>query len=194
MIPTYNPLDFENLDLRKYHIKSLKDVQRFIEFTMSRLDEAEHVIKKVANENSTLKSIAHQMTRQQEKINLMYGNPNNNDAIVAATQGTSAEAKVETVEDVAAEKQKAELLEEVRQAAANETLAPQRDDEDINDRVSAEIDKYKLVIGVNNAGKERLYWYRDKANAKGAFYKQMCKETDIPEEIRHQLREAVGRA
>lgn len=192
MIPTYNPVDFENLDLRKYHIRTLKDVQRFIDFTMARLDEANHIVKKVANENSTLKSIASQMTKQQEKINKMYGSPYNNDAIVKATQGDSSQAKIESVEDKAVQEERDALLDEMRQAVANDSVTA-RDEEDQDEKLTAELDKYKLVVGRARNGEEKLYWFRDKEKADGAFFKQLTKETNVPEEIRHQLLHMVGR-
>lgn len=194
MIPTYNPLDFENLDLRKYHIKSLRDVQRFMEFMMSRLDEAQHVVKTVANENSTLHSVVKQMQKQQEKINAMYGAPaGNQPRDIPADSGT---AVVQTVEDQTAQAERDALLDDIRQAVANDEEhdeIPKIVDQ-ADDPTSFEYENYKLVVGTYSNGNKRLFWYRDAERKDGGVFKKMVSEKDVPEDIKQHMKEVLGEA
>ena len=57
MLPAYNPENFGNIDLRKYHVREIKDVLRFIEFTVARLDESKHIINKFATRANTLEAV-----------------------------------------------------------------------------------------------------------------------------------------
>lgn len=194
MLPVYNPLDFENLDLRKYHIKSGRDLQRFLQFIDARLDEAQHVVKQILNENSTLKAVTKQMQAQQNKIAAMYGAPTGNQP--RDIPAGSGEAVVQTVEDETANKERESLLDEMRQAVANEEQTedegmPQIAEEDNNQVI--EYDKYKLVVGAYQNGKERLFWYRDAEKKDGTFFKKLVSEKDVPDDIKHNMLAMLGR-
>lgn len=174
MLPVYNPQSFAGVDLRKYHIRDIKDVLKFIEFTVTRLDEAKHVINKHATRANTMQAVVNQMRSQQQKINDMYGAPTDvQEEIKTEDKG---KAVIETVEDVAAAKQKEDLLNEMRAAVAEETVAPV-EGEDPNERVQAEFEKYKAVDG-----KTRIMYYREG---------KMVKEADVPEDIKQALLEAL---
>lgn len=172
MLPVYDLKGFQDIDLRKYHIRDVRDALRFIEFVMVRLEEAKHVINKQANRLNTSQAIVKQMKEQQEKINRLYGAP---EAVANEIKGNSTEAVVQTteVEDKTAEAERNALLDEIRQAAADETTAELE-----GDAKTAEYDKYTMT-----RGKHRDMYYREG---------KMVSVKDVPQDIREALENAVG--
>lgn len=173
MLPAYNPENFGNIDLRKYHVREIKDVLRFIEFTVARLDESKHIINKFATRANTLEAVVKQMQAQQQKLSNMYGAPSGNVPTTSANVEDKEKAVIQTAEEKSAEQEKANLLDDLRQAAANETVAAIADDED---KLVAEFEKYKAV-----QGKNRVMFYREG---------KMVSAKDVPEDIKVKL-EAV---
>lgn len=176
MLPAYNMQNFSTMDLRRYHIRDIKDVLRFIEFTVSRLDEAKHIINKTAQRCTTLDAVVKQMQTQQKKMNELYGAPTSvQEQIKGDIDGDKA--VVQEVTDQSAEREKAALLDDIRQAAANETVIP-APAEDPDERLQAEYEKYKMV-----RGKTRDMYYREG---------RMVSAKDVPEDIKAILEEAVA--
>ena len=174
MLPVYDPKAFDGIDLRKYHIRNIKDVIKFNEFVASRMEEAEFVLKKFNNEYATYRTVSDQLRRQVEKQSQAYGNPT-----VSAETKEEAKAVIQTADETA-EQVHQDLLNEIKQAAAEETLVPD-EGEDPNERVTAELDKYKVI-----AGKKGPMFYR--MGEKG--YKLVSKN-DVPEDIKQQLLDIV---
>ncbi len=177
MLPAYNPEAFANIDLRKYHIRTLKDVLRFIEFTTTRMDECKHIINKFATKANTLEAVVAQMQRQQQKINDLYGVPSNNAQTEERPTEDKEKAVIQTAEDKSAEQEKAALLDDLRQAVANEAVKPE-EGEDGDEKLVAEFDKYKLV-----RGKLRDMYYREG---------KMVSAKDVPDDIKQMLEGALN--
>lgn len=168
MLPVYDPKSFASIDLRKYHIRTIQDIIKFNEFVASRTEEMQHVLKKFNTQFATMRGITTQMQKKQEEEAKTYGAP---------VQVNEEHPEIQGVEktDTTEEKHQ-ELLDEIRQAAAEETLVPD-DDEDPNERAMAEFEKYKVV-----AGKKGPMFYRNGDNG----YKLVSKK-DVPEDIKEQL-------
>lgn len=168
MLPVYDPKSFASIDLRKYHIRTIQDIIKFNEFVASRTEEMQHVLKKFNTQFATMRGITTQMQKKQEEEAKSYGAPVQVNEEHPEIQGVE---KVDTTEE-----KHQELLDEIRQAAAEETLVPD-DDEDPNERAMAEFEKYKVV-----AGKKGPMFYRNGDNG----YKLVSKK-DVPEDIKEQL-------
>lgn len=168
MLPVYDPKSFASIDLRKYHIRTIQDIIKFNEFVESRMNEAQHVLKKFNTQFATMKGIATQMQKKQEDDAKEYGAPTPNPGM----------PEIQAVEEKndAAEIIHQALVNEIRQAAAEETMVP-ADEEDPNERAMAEFEKYKVI-----AGKKGPMFYRN--GDKG--YKLVSKN-DVPEDIKEQL-------
>lgn len=173
MLPVYDPKSFASIDLRKYHIRTVQDVIKFNEFVESRMNEAQHVLKKFNTQFATMRGITSQIQQKQEEEVKTYGAP---------AQASPEQPEIQSVEkNDAAEQIHQELVNEIRQAAAEETLVPD-EDEDPNERAMAILGKYKLI-----AGKKGPMYYRDD----GTGYR-LVKKADVPEDIKEQLLSAVG--
>lgn len=170
MLPVYDPKSFDGIDLRKYHIRTVADVIKFNEFVAARLGEAEHVLKKFNTQFATLRGITTQMQKKAEEDAKDYGAPT---PVNDEHPEIQSAAKEET-----ADQRNADLLNEIRQAAAEETLVPDAD-EDPNERATYELEKYKLVVG-----KKYPMFYR-----KGDKGFQLVKLADVPEDIKEALME-----
>lgn len=173
MLPVYDLKGFQDIDLRKYHIRDVKDVLRFIEFMMTRLEEAKHIVNKQANRLNTMQAIVKQMKDQQEKINKMYGTP---EAVASEMKSANpTEAVVQSVvpDDNTSQAEHDALLDEIRQATANETTKNLE-----GDAKTAEYDKYTMT-----RGKVRDMYYREG---------KMVSPKDVPEDIKKALEDAVG--
>lgn len=175
MLPVYNPKSFADVDLRKYHVRDIKDVLRFIEFAVSRLDESKHVINKHATRANTMEAVVRQMRSQQQKINDLYGAPSNVQDDIKKED--KSEAVIEKVEDDTNKAERDSLLDDIRSAVAEETLVPE-ENEDLGDRVQAEYEKYKAV-----AGKNRVMYYREG---------KMVSAKDVPEDIKQILEDTLN--
>lgn len=172
MLPVYDPKSFASIDLRKYHIRTVQDVIKFNEFVSSRLGEAQHVLKKFNTQFATMRGITTQIKKKAEEDQKQYGAP----TVTADVAG-----EIQSVEPVnTAEEEHKALLEEIRQAAVEETIAPEAD-EDPNARAMAELGKYKVIMG-----KKGPMFYRDGGNG---FV--LVKRADVPEDIKQQLIDAA---
>lgn len=176
LIPTYDPKSFASVDLRKYHIRDIKDVIKFHEFVQSRMEECTYVLKKFNTQLATFKAISNQLRKKQEVQQQAYGNPNANKV---ETQEKAPE--IQTV-DRSLEKQHQELLEDIRSAAAEEKLAEAIEESD--EPVEAILGKYKLVYG-----KRGPMYYRE--NEDGRV--KLVSKKDVPEDIKQQLLSTVGK-
>ena len=175
LIPTYDPKSFASVDLRKYHIRDIKDVIKFHEFVASRMEECTYVLKKFNTQMATFKAVSNQLRRKQEIQQQAYGNPTIKQE---APQDTAPE--IQTV-DKSVEKQHEELLKDIRQAQADENLAEQiQSDEPLE----AILGKYKLVYG-----KRGPMYYREGEDGKI----KLVKKADVPEDIKQQLLATVGK-
>ena len=177
LIPTYDPKSFASVDLRKYHIRDIKDVIKFHEFVSTRMEECSYVLKKFNTQMATFKTVTKQLQKKQEEQQMAYGNPTFK--AEEKTQNTAPE--IQTV-DRSVEKQHEELLEDIRNAAAEEKLAAAINDSD--EPVEAILGKYKLVYG-----KKGPMYYRE--NEEGKV--RLVKKTDVPEDIKQQLLSTVGK-
>ena len=167
----YNPQGFASMDLRKFHVRDIKDVLRFIEFTNDRMDECKHVINKFVNRAGIMEAVVSQMQRQQQKINDLYGLPSNSNQI---PDPAKAEGKVEVqkVEEKKEQVERTQLLDELRQAVANETTV---DTTNPDARITAVYEKYKMV-----KGKQRDLYYREG---------KMVSAKDVPDDVKAALEE-----
>lgn len=168
MLPVYDPKSFASIDLRKYHIRTIQDIIKFNEFVASRMDEAQHVLKKFNTQYATLKGITTQMQKKAEDESKEYGKP-----AVVSDEHPEIQGE-EKVDDVQEKHQ--ELIDELKRAAAEETMVPE-EGEDPNERAMAEFEKYKVI-----AGKKGPMFYRNGDNG----YKLVSKN-DVPEDIKEQL-------
>lgn len=176
LIPTYDPKSFASVDLRKYHIRDIKDVIKFHEFVSTRMEECSYVLKKFNTQMATFKTVTRQLQKKQEEQQMAYGNPNFK--AEEKTQDTAPE--IQTV-DRSVEKEHEELLNDIRQAQADENLAEQIESDE---PVEAILGKYKLVYG-----KKGPMYYRE--NEEGKV--RLVKKADVPEDIKQQLLSTVGK-
>lgn len=177
MLPAYSPEPFQNLDLRKYHVRDIRDILKFIEFTMTRLDESKHILNKFNTRYNTLDAVVKQMQRQQQKINDMYGAPEGNKPVIEPEDKKKAVIQ-ESKEDVDTKKERDSLLDDLRQAAAEEKLVKAIAESD-DGTIRAEFDKYKAA---KNVASGRIMYYREG---------KLMKEADVPEDIKALLKEAI---
>lgn len=179
MIPAYAPEPFQNMDLRKYHVRDIKDVLRFIEFTVTRLDESKHILNKFNNRYNTLDAVVKQMQRQQQKISDMYGAPKGNEP-VPEPEDTKKAVIQESKEDISVKKEREALLDDLRAAQAEENLAEAiAESEDDKETIRAEFEKYKAAYNVR-AG--RMMYYREG---------KLVSAKDVPEDIKDMLQDAI---
>ena len=176
-IPTYDPKSFASVDLRKYHIRDIKDVIKFHEFVQTRMEECTYVLKKFNTQMVTFKAVTQQLQRKQEEQQAAYGNPNYKKE--EAVQDTAPE--IQTV-DRSLEKQHQELLDDIRSAQAEENLAEELQESD--EPLEAILGKYKLVYG-----KRGPMFYREGSDGKI----KLVKKTDVPEDIKQQLLSSIGK-
>lgn len=179
MIPAYAPEPFQNLDLRKYHVRDVKDVLRFIEFAVTRLDESKHILNKFNNRYNTLDAVVKQMQKQQQKISDMYGAPRGNEPVIEPEDKEKAVIQ-ESVEDKTQAEERAALLDDLRSVQAEENLAEaiaESDDEE--ETLRAEYEKYKVAY---NIPKNRTMYYREG---------KLVSAKDVPEDIKKMLEEAI---
>ena len=177
MLPAYSPEPFQNLDLRKYHVRDIRDILKFIEFTITRLDESKHILNKFNTRYNTLDAVVKQMQRQQQKINDMYGAPEGNKPAIEPEDKKKAVIQ-ESKEDVDTKKERDSLLDDLRQAAAEEKLVKAIAESD-DGTIRAEFDKYKAA---KNVASGRIMYYREG---------KLMKEADVPEDIKALLKEAI---
>lgn len=177
MLPVYDPKPFETIDLRKYHIRTMKDVVKFHEFVISRMEECKFILNKTNNRLITFDAMQKALREAQEKQQASYGA-----APKPETKETANEPQIQSVDKTAEEEHKA-LLDEMRQAVANETTAEAAASDDPNERLQVEYGKYKAVDG-----KRRVMYFRDNGNG---FL--MCKETDVPDDIKEHLLAGLGK-
>lgn len=176
MLPVYDPKPFETIDLRKYHIRSMKDVVKFHEFVISRMEECKFYLNKMNNKLITFDSMQKALREQQEKQQASYG------AAPKPEDVKPDEPQIQSI-DKTAEQEHQALLDEMRQAVANETTAEAATSDDPNNRLQVEYGKYKAVDG-----KRRVMYFRDAGNG---FV--MCKETEVPDDIKEHLLEGLGK-
>ena len=177
MRPVYDPKSFEGVDLRKYHIRTIKDAIKFLEFVSSRMEEAQFILKKFNNEHATFKTISRQLQRRVEKQQESYG------AAPKVEDNKEKEDEIQKVDD-SAEKEKEALLDEMRQAVANEEPTTEKEveiKEDEVDRKVVQLDKYKAVNG-----KRGVMFYR-----KGVMGFKLVSRKDVPVDIRDRLTDAL---
>ena len=179
LIPTYDPKSFASVDLRKYHIRDIKDVIKFHDFVQSRMEECGYVLKKFNTQMATFKTVSRQLQRKQEEQQAAYGNPNYKKE--EETQSNAPE--IQTV-DRSLEQQHQELLDDIRNAAAEEKLAETIEESTSDDPVEAILGKYKLVYG-----KKGPMYYREDEDGKV----KLVKRADVPEDIKQQLLATVGK-
>lgn len=180
LIPTYDPKSFASVDLRKYHIRDIKDALKFIEFTQSRLEECTYVLKKFNTQMATFKAISHQLQKKQEEQQAFYGK-----STTETTDIQSIAPEIQTV-DQSLEKAHEELLRDIREANAEEQLAEslEVEAENSDDPMEAILGKYKLVYG-----KKGPMYYRE--NEEGRV--RLVKKADVPEDIKQQLLASIGK-
>ena len=178
LIPTYDPKSFASVDLRKYHIRDIVDVIKFHEFVASRMEECSYVLKKFNTRMATFEAVTKQLQKKQEEQQAAYGNPNYKKEEVP---GTTAE--IQTVEeDKSLEREHEELLDDIRQAQAEENLAEAIEESD--EPLQAILGKYKLIYG-----KKGPMYYRE--NEEGKV--KLVSKKDVPEDIKQQLLATVGK-
>ena len=179
MLPAYGPEPFQNLDLRKYHVRDIKDVLRFIDFAVTRLDESKHILNKFNTRYNTLDAVVKQMQKQQQKISDVYGAPEGNKPVVPPEEQEKAVIQ-ESKEDLTAQKEREALLDDLRQAAAEERLAEALEEsEDRDGTLRAEFEKYKAAKRENDG---RVMFDREG---------KMVKASDVPEDIKTNLLAAI---
>lgn len=180
MLPVYDPKSFASIDLRKYHIRDVKDVIKFHEFVASRMEEAQFILKKFNTQLATFKAVSNQLRAKQEVQQQTYGAPTQPSRPVDVPE-------IQTV-DRSLEQQHEELLDDIRKAQAEENLAETLEDAQSNstfdDPVEAVLGKYKLVYG-----KKGPMYYRE--NEEGKI--KLVKKSDVPEDIKQQLLSLVGK-
>lgn len=177
LIPTYDPKSFASVDLRKYHIRDIKDVIKFHEFVASRMEECSYVLKKFNTQMATFKTVTRQLQKKQEEQQMAYGNPNFKKEEV--TQDIAPE--IQTV-DRSVEKAHEALLDDIRSAQAEDNLAEALHDE--NEPLQAILGKYKIIYG-----KKGPMYYRE--NEEGKV--RLVSKKDVPEDIKQQLLASVGK-
>ena len=163
----YNPINFNQIDLRKYHIRDLKDVVKFSEFVISRMEEVRQVVRKENNRLSTLTSLLESYKKQSRDVIAAYGNSN--------YQAPAEEVKVETIkpaEATSVEAEHKELLDEIRGTG-----------NDADERRVAELEVGDHVYRATN-GKKRVMFYKDG---------RLTKDENVPEETRKELLSVLGK-
>lgn len=185
MMPAYAPEGFQNLDLRKYHVRDIKDVIRFIDFISTRLDESKHILNKFNTRYNTLDAVVKQMQSQQQKINSMYGAPEGNKPELPAEDKEKAVIQT-SEEDRTVEQNKAALLDEMRKATANDEFqgnVAAGTQEERDEKLIVELEKYKLVQGKSRDGSPRLMYFREG---------KLTAEKDIPDDVVATLKETLA--
>lgn len=177
LIPTYDPKSFASVDLRKYHIRDIKDVIKFHEFVASRMEECTYVLKKFNTQMATFKHVTRQLQYKQEEQQASYGAGHK---VVEERVDTSAH--IEKVEDMSLQKQHEELLEDIKSAVAEESLVEAM--EDPNEPLQAILGKYKVVYG-----KKGPMFYRENEDGKV----RLIGKNDVPEDIKQQLLSTIGK-
>lgn len=175
-IPTYDPKSFASIDLRKYHIRDIVDVIKFHEFVQSRMEECSYVLKKFNTQMATFRAVSQQLQKKQEEQQASYGAGH---PVQTAPQEKAPE--IQTV-DRSLEKQHEELLDDIRSAQAEESLAEAIEESD--EPLEAILGKYKLVYG-----KKGPMFYRENADGKI----KLVKKADVPEDIKQQLLASIGK-
>ena len=163
----YNPINFNQIDLRKYHIRDLKDVVKFSEFVISRMEEVRQVVRKEHNRLSTITSLLESYKKQSRDVIAAYGNPN--------YQAPAEEVKVETIkpaEATSVEAEHKELLDEIKGTG-----------NDADERRVAELEVGDHVYRATN-GKKRVMFYKDG---------RLTKDENVPEETRKELLSVLGK-
>lgn len=178
MLPVYDPKSFASIDLRKYHIRDVKDVIKFHEFVASRMEEAQFILKKFNTQLATFKAVSNQLRAKQEVQQQSYGAPTQPSRPVDVPE-------IQTV-DRSLEQQHEELLDDIRKAQAEENLAETLEENSASfaDPVEAVLGKYKLVYG-----KKGPMYYRE--NEEGRI--KLVKKSDVPEDIKQQLLSLIGK-
>ena len=176
MLPVYDPKSFASIDLRKYHIRDVKDVIKFHEFVASRMEEAQYILKKFNTQLSTFKAVSNQLRIKQEEQQKSYGAP-------TQVSTPTDVPEIQTV-DRSLEQQHEELLDDIRKAQAEEDLAETLEASTFDDPVEAVLGKYKLVYG-----KKGPMYYRE--NEEGRI--KLVKKSDVPEDIKQQLLSLVDK-
>ena len=177
LIPTYDPKSFASVDLRKYHIRDIKDVIKFHEFVSTRMEECSYVLKKFNTQMATFKTVTRQLQKKQEEQQMAYGNPTFK--AEEKTQDTAPE--IQTV-DRSVEKEHEALLDDIRNAQAEENLAEALEDK--NEPLQAILGKYKIIYG-----KKGPMYYRE--NEEGKV--RLVSKKDVPEDIKQQLLASIGK-
>lgn len=163
----YNPINFKQVDLRKYHVRDLQDVVKFCEFVISRLEEVRQVCRSQNSKISSLSSLLEGYKKQSRNIIAAYGNPN--------FQTPVEEVKVETIkpaEATSVEAEHKELLDELKGTG-----------NDADERRVAELEAEDHVYRATN-GKKRVMFYKDG---------RLTKDTNVPEETRNELLSILGK-
>ena len=163
----YNPINFNQIDLRKYHIRDLKDVVKFSEFVISRMEEVRQVVRRDNNRISTLNSLLESYKKQSRDVIAAYGNPN--------YQAPAEEVKVETIkpaEATSVEAEHKELLDELKGTG-----------NDADERRVAELEVGDHVYRATN-GKKRVMFYKDG---------RLTKDENVPEDTRKELLSVLGK-
>lgn len=177
LIPTYDPKSFASVDLRKYHIRDIKDVIKFHEFVSTRMEECSYVLKKFNTQMATFKTVTKQLQKKQEEQQMAYGNPNFKKEEVKADTAP----EIQTV-DRSVEKEHEALLDDIRSAQAEENLADVI--EESNEPLQAILGKYKIIYG-----KKGPMYYRE--NEEGKV--RLVSKKDVPEDIKQQLLASIGK-
>ena len=177
LIPTYDPKSFASVDLRKYHIRDIRDVIKFHEFVSTRMEECSYVLKKFNTQMATFKTVTKQLQKKQEEQQMAYGNPTFK--AEEKTQDTAPE--IQTV-DRSVEKEHEALLDDIRNAQAEENLAEALEDK--NEPLQAILGKYKIIYG-----KKGPMYYRE--NEEGKV--RLVSKKDVPEDIKQQLLASIGK-
>ena len=63
----YNQVNFNQIDLRKYHVKDLQDVVKFCEFVSNRIEEVRQVCRTANNKINTQASLMESYKKQNQK-------------------------------------------------------------------------------------------------------------------------------
>ena len=164
----YNPINFKQIDLRKYHVRDLQDAAKFCEFAISRMEEVRNVCRTQNNKISSLTSLLEGYKKQSRQVIAAYGNPN--------YQAPVEEVKVETIkpaEATSVEAEHKELLDELKGTG-----------NDADERRVAELEVGDHVYRATN-GKKRVMFYKDG---------RLTKDENVPEETRKELLSILGKA
>lgn len=176
LYPVYDPKSFDGVDLRKYHIRTIKDVIKFNEFVASRMEEAEFILKKFNNQYATFQTVSSQLQSKLEKQQRTYGAGHPEEAL----KETQAAPQIQSV-DKSVEEEHNALLDEIREAAAEEKMVEAVESDE---PIQTIIGKYKIVMG-----KRGPMYYRE--NAEGR--RILVSKKDVPQDIQDALLDAVER-